>query len=58
MKDGTCDTATTLLWDINFGDGIYRHPTYLYAILFLATLTLLLWLLERRTPVAGGFNCF
>ena len=54
MKDGTYGTDTTLPWGINSGDGIYRHPTTLYAILFLATLALLLWLLERRTPVADG----
>jgi phosphatidylglycerol:prolipoprotein diacylglycerol transferase len=47
-------TATALPWGINFGDSIRRHPTDLYQILFLAALGLLLWLLERRGPLANG----
>ena len=54
LEDGTYGTATTLPWGINFGDGIRRHPTNLYEILFLAALALLLWLLERRGRLADG----
>lgn len=54
LEDGTYGTATTLPWGINFGDGVRRHPTNLYEILFLAALALLLWLLERRGPLADG----
>ena len=54
LTDGTFGTATRLPWGINFGDGIARHPTNLYEILFLAALGLLLWLLERRRPLPNG----
>jgi prolipoprotein diacylglyceryltransferase len=55
LEDGTYGTATTLPWGINFGDGVRRHPTNLYEILFLAGLALLLGLLERwRGPLADG----
>ena len=54
MNDGTYGTATTLPWGINFGNGIRRHPTNLYEILFLAALALLLWGLERRNRLADG----
>ena len=47
LEDGTYGTATALPWGANFGDGIPRHPTNLYEILFLGVLALLLWLLER-----------
>ncbi len=53
LEDGTYGTATTLPWGINFGDGIRRHPTNLYEILFLGALVLL-WLLEQRGPLAAG----
>ena len=54
LEDGTFGMATRLPWGIDFGDGIARHPTNLYEILFLATLALLLWLLERRQPLPNG----
>ncbi|GAB3740640.1 prolipoprotein diacylglyceryl transferase [Hymenobacter agri] len=55
LEDGTYGTATSLPWGINFGDGVRRHPTNLYEILFLAALALLLWLLERwRGPLPDG----
>jgi len=54
LEDGTYGTATTLPWGIDFGDGIRRHPTNLYEILFLAALALLLWLLEWRRLLPNG----
>ena len=36
LRDGTYGTATTLPWAVDFGDGVPRHPTQLYEILFLA----------------------
>ena len=54
LEDGTYGTATTLPWGINFGDGIARHPTNLYEILYLGALALLLWGLERRGRLADG----
>jgi len=38
LSDNTYGTPTTLLWAINFGDNIPRHPTQLYEIAFLLAL--------------------
>ncbi len=54
LEDGTFGTATALPWGINFGDGVARHPTNLYEILFLGALALLLGALERRRPLPNG----
>jgi phosphatidylglycerol---prolipoprotein diacylglyceryl transferase len=43
LSDNTYGTPTTLPWAINFGDGIPRHPTQLYEILFLLALTPILY---------------
>ncbi|HEY9604074.1 MAG TPA: prolipoprotein diacylglyceryl transferase family protein [Allocoleopsis sp.] len=42
LSDRTYGVATTLPWGVDFGDGIYRHPTQLYEILFLLGLMILL----------------
>ncbi|MEA5552917.1 prolipoprotein diacylglyceryl transferase family protein [Anabaena cylindrica UHCC 0172] len=42
LSDKTYGVATTLPWGIDFGDGISRHPTQLYEIIFLMSLILLL----------------
>ena len=34
LNDGTYGNATALPWGVDFGDGIMRHPTQLYDILF------------------------
>lgn len=36
--DHTYGTVTTLPWAVDFGDGLLRHPTQLYEILFLSAL--------------------
>ncbi|MGI4883577.1 MAG: prolipoprotein diacylglyceryl transferase family protein [Janthinobacterium lividum] len=54
LEDGTFGTATALPWGINFGDGVARHPTNLYEILFLGALALLLGALERRRLLPNG----
>ena len=53
LDDHTYGMATTLPWGVNFGDGIRRHPTQLYDIVFLAGLAtaLGLWL---RAPRPNG----
>lgn len=45
MSDNTYGTPTTLPFGVDFGDGILRHPTQLYEILFLALcgIALMLW---------------
>ncbi len=47
LSDHTYGIPTTLPFGVDFGDGIPRHPTQLYEIVFLA---LWLWLLETRGP--------
>ncbi len=43
LSDNTYGTPTNLPWAVNFGDGIPRHPTQLYEILFLLALIPLLY---------------
>lgn len=42
LSDRTYGVATTLPWGVDFGDGIPRHPTQLYEILFLIILMVFL----------------
>jgi prolipoprotein diacylglyceryltransferase len=53
VEDHTAGTPTNVPWAIDFGDGIPRHPTQLYDILFLAALVLLLRKL-KALPLANG----
>jgi len=41
--DHTGGIATSLPWGVNFGDGIPRHPTQLYEVLFALTLGVFFW---------------
>ncbi len=43
LSDNTYGTPTNLPWAIDFGDGIPRHPTQLYEIVFLLALIPLLY---------------
>lgn len=54
LEDGTYGVETTLPWGINFGDGIYRHPTNLYEILFLISLGLIIYTLEKKVLFKNG----
>ncbi len=54
LEDGTFGITTTLPWGINFGDGLYRHPTQLYEIIFLIILGFLLFLLEKNVVLLNG----
>ena len=47
LNDGTYGVPTRLPWGVDFGDGLPRHPTQLYEIIFAA---LLWWLLKRWQP--------
>jgi phosphatidylglycerol:prolipoprotein diacylglycerol transferase len=42
LADDTYGIPTSLPWGVNFGDGIPRHPTQLYEVVFLAILGLIL----------------
>ncbi|OCX53339.1 hypothetical protein BEL04_03290 [Mucilaginibacter sp. PPCGB 2223] len=54
LEDGTYGVASNLPWAINFGDGIRRHPTNLYEILFWLLLWLALWLTEQKVKLTNG----
>ena len=48
LPDHTYGIATALPWGIDFGDGVRRHPTQLYEIVFLLLLIALLARVRRR----------
>ena len=52
-QDHTGGTATTLPWGVNFGDGIPRHPTQLYEVLFALTLGVFLWRRAKQPHTEG-----
>src|SRR5947199_10132 len=45
--------VTPWMWGVNFGDGIPRHPTQLYEVLFVLTLGVFLWRRSKQ-PHADG----
>jgi len=53
LADDTYGSPTTLPWGVNFGDGVPRHPTQLYELLFLLALA---WVLHRlsKSPHREG----
>lgn len=50
LHDGTYGVPTGLPWGVDFGDGIPRHPTQVYDMLFALAMGALLWL--RRSTLA------
>jgi prolipoprotein diacylglyceryltransferase len=50
LNDGTYGVPTTLPWGVDFGDGIPRHPTQVYDMLFVLAVGALLW--RWRAPLA------
>ena len=54
VKDSTAGLPTTLPWAMDQGDGVLRHPTALYEILFLGALALVLREIQRRVHLAPG----
>jgi phosphatidylglycerol---prolipoprotein diacylglyceryl transferase len=48
LSDNTYGKPTSLPWAINFGDGIPRHPTQLYEIVFLLILTPVLFYVLKK----------
>jgi len=58
LSDRTYGIATNLPWGINFGDGIYRHPTQLYEIVFLLVLTVFLQFRSRCDRQEGDLFKF
>ncbi|WP_258840716.1 prolipoprotein diacylglyceryl transferase family protein [Mechercharimyces sp. CAU 1602] len=62
LTDHTSGTATAMWWGIDFGDGMARHPTQLYEILFLCTLAGGLFFLQQKStphlPSGALFQLF
>jgi phosphatidylglycerol---prolipoprotein diacylglyceryl transferase len=59
LADDTYGTPTLLPWAINFGDGVPRHPTQLYEILFLVVLAIILHHYNQRPhPEGATFRLF
>ncbi len=53
LDDRAYGTPTELPWGVDFGDGVPRHPTQLYELVFLATLGFALLRLRRRPHDIG-----
>jgi phosphatidylglycerol:prolipoprotein diacylglycerol transferase len=53
LEDHTFGVATSLPWGVNFGDGVFRHPTQLYEIAFAAMLGVVLWARMNRPHLEG-----
>jgi phosphatidylglycerol---prolipoprotein diacylglyceryl transferase len=59
VEDESYGTVTRLPWGVNFGDGIARHPTQLYEVIFLAGLGIMLSVgLRMTTTVGDRFKLF
>ncbi|MDP8966538.1 MAG: prolipoprotein diacylglyceryl transferase [Cyanobacteriota bacterium] len=58
LSDRTYGIATTLPWGVDFGDGIYRHPTQLYEIVFLVLLIIFLKIRTRYHRQEGDLFKF
>jgi phosphatidylglycerol:prolipoprotein diacylglycerol transferase len=54
LSDNTAGNQTALPWGVNFGDGIYRHPTQIYEILFLLCLWGLIEFVNARRRFQSG----
>lgn len=52
-EDHTSGIATSLPWGVNFGDGVARHPTQLYEVVFVLALGTFLWRRMKR-PFSEG----
>jgi phosphatidylglycerol---prolipoprotein diacylglyceryl transferase len=58
LDDRTYGTVTSLPWGVNFGDGLLRHPTPLYEILFLLVLFGLIQFRSRYKSRSGDMFKF
>jgi phosphatidylglycerol---prolipoprotein diacylglyceryl transferase len=54
LEDGTFGNPSSVLWAIDFGDGIRRHPTNLYEILFLLLLFSFIKVSENKYELKDG----
>lgn len=51
LSDNTYGTPTKLPWGVDFGDGILRHPTQIYEIVFLLFLIPVLYVIQTRIVI-------
>ena len=58
LSDRTYGIATNLPWGVDFGDGILRHPTQLYEIIFLLALMVFLRFRSRYDRQSGDLFKF
>lgn len=58
LSDRTYGIATNLPWGVDFGDGISRHPTQLYEIIFLLALMVFLRFRSRYSRQEGDLFKF
>ncbi len=56
LNDGTFGVATTLPWGMDFGDGIARHPTQLYDMLWACVMLILLKSLYSKLKKVSGLS--
>lgn len=57
LQDNTHGLPIHLPWAVNFGDGVLRHPTQLYEIIFVLLLTLIIHLsFWDREPTGSRFR--
>lgn len=54
LEDNTYGLRTDLPWGIDLGDGVHRHPTNIYEILWLGLIWLALIGIERRWKLKPG----
>jgi phosphatidylglycerol:prolipoprotein diacylglycerol transferase len=56
LEDGTYGIPTSLPWGMDLGDGIFRHPTNLYEILFLFVIFIVLQANDARIQRYDGLK--
>ncbi len=54
LEDNTYGIATSLPWGVDFGDGILRHPTQIYEIVYLFLMGLCLYFLKKSYKLPNG----
>ncbi len=54
VQDGTYGVESSLPWAMDLGDGIRRHPTNLYEIIFLGLLWISLVQMEKKYALTNG----
>ena len=56
LHDGTYGVATSLPWGIDFGDGILRHPTQIYDMLWAMTMLILFYVAYPKLKAVSGLS--